>query len=159
MALRTTIILSVIALFFQQFYGFSEFGVDFLLILVVLKGIRTTPANAVVYGGVIGFFQDALSSSWIGPNMVAKILISFLVSLLKKNFYREKIWTQTLLISITMFFQQIIILIILNLCSRQNKIFSISLIFKPTIMTSIVGALICFVVVQFRHRHYDPATA
>jgi len=146
--------------FFQQLSNVSNMGIDLPLIFVTLMALRTTLIKAVGWGMMVGFLQDALSVTWFGPNFISKILVGLLSSLAQKHIYRERVQTQTGLIFSMILFQQIVVWLLLKWDGTAPPIQdSFHIVFNAVLGTSAIGLLICVVVVRFRRRRMDPATA
>ncbi len=145
--------------FFQQSFA-AIWGIDLPLIFVSLVGLRTTPLKAASIGFVMGLSQDLLSAGWIGPNLIAKVLTALIAVLAQKKIYRERIPTQALLILANISIQQIVIWILMKWDGKAPTFVDALWIALPSIfLTSLVGAVVCFGVVRFRRRRFDPATA
>ena len=154
-------VLWLLSLFFLQLLpGVSGSGIDLPLIFVVLVGLRESPPRAAGWGFLLGLFQDLLSASWIGPNTVAKTLTGLLASFSQLHIYRERVLTQTFLIFAASLFHQLFIWILLKwVGSAPPAGDSLRICLKAVFLTSLVGVVVCFFVVRFRRRRYDPATA
>jgi len=151
----------VLAVFFlQQLAGVSSWGLDLPLILVVLLGLRTTAPKAAALGFFVGLAQDLLSAGWIGPNTVAKTLTGLLSFLSRRHIYRERVLTQTFLIFCATLFHQVFIWLLLKWDgSAPPAGDALNLCLHTVAMTTLIGATVCFFVVRFRRRRFDPATA
>lgn len=149
------------ALFFvQQMPGVAALGVDLPLIFTALMGLRTTPSRAAGWGFLAGLLQDLLSAGWIGPNTIAKTLVGIFSSLAQRHIYREKVFTQVFLIFWASLLHQFLVWQILNWDgSVPTASNALSIGLRNVLATSLVGVLVCFVVVRFRRRRMDPATA
>ncbi len=147
-------------LFLQQLPGVAGGGIDLPLILVALLGLRTTATKATAWGFFMGLAQDLLSADWIGPNTVAKTLTGLLCFLSRRHIYRERVLTQTFLIFCASLFHQLFIWLLLKWDgSAPPAGDAFALCLRSVTMTTLVGAVICFFVVRFRRRRFDPATA
>lgn len=151
----------ILALFFvQQLPDVASRGVDLPLIFVVLVGLRTDAPQGAGWGFLLGLIQDLLSSSWIGPNTLAKTLTGILSSLAKRHIYRERILTQTFLIFAATLFHQLCIWVLLKwdgTAPPADDAFKI--LARSLLATTLVGMVVCVFVVRFRKRRFDPATA
>ncbi len=154
-------IIWILALFFiQQLPGVASWGIDLPLLFVVLVGLRTDTPKAAGWGFILGLLQDLLSSSWIGPNTIAKTLTGILASLLKKHIYRERVLTQTFLIFFATMFHQVFIWILLKWDGTSPSfVDAFGIVLKTLLTTTVMGSVVCFFVVRFRKRRFDPATA
>ena len=154
-------ILWILAIFFvQQLPGVAALGNDLPILFVVLVGLRSDIPGAAGWGFLLGVTQDLLSAGWIGPNTVAKTLVGILSCLSKRHIYRERVLTQSFLIFCMTFFHQIFIWFLLrwdHSAPRFADAFDICA--RTVLMTSLVGVVVCFFVVKFRRRRFDPATA
>jgi rod shape-determining protein MreD len=146
--------------FIQQLPAVAQWGLDLPLLFVVLVGVRTDVPKAAGWGFLMGFLQDMLSASWIGPNTIAKTLTGIVASLSKMHVYRERVLTQTFLIFWATLFHQVFIWLLLkwdDSAPAAGDAFGICV--RTVGMTTLIGAGICIFVVRFRKRRYDPATA
>jgi rod shape-determining protein MreD len=147
-------------LFVQQLPVVSTWGIDLPLIFVILTGLRTTLPKAAGWGFLLGLIQDLLSTAWIGPNTIAKTLTGILCSLSKRHIYRERVLTQTFLVFWVTLFHQVIIWWMLKWDGSAPSAEDAFWICLRTVLgTTLAGVVICFFVVRFRRRRYDPATA
>lgn len=151
----------ILALFFvQQLPGVAAWGIDLPLIFTVLVGLRTNVPKAAGWGFLVGFIQDLLSSSWIGPNTLAKTLVGIAACLLKRHVYRERVLTQTLLVFGMTLFHQFFIWILLKWDGSAPPAGDAwGIIWRSLVMTTLAGMVVCLFVVRFRKRRFDPATA
>ena len=147
-------------LFIQQLPGVAAWGVDLPLLFVILKGVRTDVTRAAGWGFLLGLLQDFLSSGWIGPNTTAKTLTGIFTSLSKRHVYRERVVTQSLLVLLATLFHQIVIWIILKWDgSAPDFANALGIVVRAVGMTTLVGVGASFLLVRFRKRRFDPATA
>ena len=155
------LVLWILALFFvQQLPGVSAWGVDLPLLFVVLVGLRNPVSKAAGWGFLLGLVQDLLSAGWIGPNTLAKTLTGILSSLLNRHVYRERVLTQTLLVLGASFFHQgVIWLLEVWDGSAPGNGDALWMGLKAVLGTTLAGVVVCFFVVRFRRRRFDPATA
>ena len=153
--------LLALALFFlQQTGGVSEWGIDLPLLFVVLVGLRSSVPKAGAWGFVLGTAQDLLSSGWIGPHLVAQTLVGMISSYSQRHVFRERVLTQTFLIFWMALFHQVIIWILLKWDGTAPPApDAVRIVMGTVAMTTLTGLVVCFFVVRFRHRRYDPATA
>ena len=150
----------VAVLFVQQLPLVAAWGVDLPLILAVLLGVRSSAPAAAGWGFLIGSIQDLLSADWIGPQTVAKTLVGLFSCLSRRHIYRERVATQTFLIFWMTFFHQTFIWLLLKWDgSAPPAGEALAICLRTLLMTSCAGAAVCFFVVRFRRRRYDPATA
>jgi rod shape-determining protein MreD len=154
-------ILWLIAIFFiQQLPAVSAWGIDLPLIFVVLVGLRSTAPSAGAWGFFVGLAQDLLSAGWIGPHTVAKTLVGLLSCFSQRHIYRERVLTQTFLIFWMALFHQVFIWLLLRWDgSAPLSGDAFGVIIRGVSMTTLMGIVICFFVVKFRRRRFDPATA
>lgn len=149
------------ALFFvQQMPGVAALGVDLPLIFVALAGLRTDSTRAAGWGFLVGFLQDLLSAGWLGPNTLSKTLVGIFSSLSQRHIYREKVFTQVFLIFLASLLHQTLFWLILHWdgsAPPTSEALRVGL--RNILGTSLAGILVCFVVVRFRRRRMDPATA
>jgi len=151
----------VFFLFFaQQLPGVSDAGVDLVLIFTVLAGLRTTLPRAVAWGAFLGFLQDALSAGWVGPHLVSKTLVGLLSSIAQKHTYREKVTTQSFLVLCMASLEQCLIWVLRRWDGTAPAFSDAFLVMEKTVLaTFLAGILACFLIVRFRRRRMDPATA
>lgn len=151
----------LLAIFFvQQLPGVAASGFDLPLVFVVLMGVRSGAPAAGAWGFGVGLAQDILSAGWIGPHTVAKTLAGLLSCFSQRHIYRERVLTQTFLIFWVALFQQVFIWFLFR-WDRSAPLFgdALWLCARSAIATSLAGAGVCFFVVRFRRRRFDPATA
>ncbi len=151
----------LLALFFvQQLPGVAAWGVDLPLVFTVLVGLRTDIPKAAGWGFLAGLLQDLLSSSWIGPNTIAKTLTGITACLLKRHIYHERVLTQTLLVFAAALFHQLLIWILLKWDGSAPPAGDAwGIVWRSLGMTTLAASAVCFFVVRFRKRRFDPATA
>ncbi len=160
MRISRQIVLILALLFAQQLPAISTWGIDLPLLFVVLTGLRTTVPKAAGWGFLLGLVQDMLSTSWIGPNTIAKTLTGMLSSVSKRHIYRERVLTQTLLIFGATLFHEAVIWWMLKWDGSAPEIQDVLWICVKTLLaTTLAGAVVSFFVVRFRRRRFDPATA
>ncbi len=147
-------------LYLQQVGGISEWGIDLPLIYVILAGLRTTAPKAAGWGFVMGLAEDLLSAGWFGVHTIAKTLTGILSSLSQRHVYREKILTQTFLIFIMSSFHQLFVWGILKWDGSAPPFAdALGIVGRTVFMTMIAGSGVSYIVVRFRRRKQDPATA
>ncbi|MGH7740023.1 MAG: rod shape-determining protein MreD [bacterium] len=147
------------ALFLQQALT-AMWGIDLPLIFVSLVGLRSKPLKAASVGFGFGLAQDLLSAGWIGPNLISKLLAALVAVLVQKKIYRERLSTQTLLIFSNALLQQWVIWFLMKGDGQAPSFDDAVWIALPSVLlTALVGMVVCFVVVRFRRRRFDPATA
>lgn len=146
--------------FIQQLPGVSAWGVDLPLVFAVLAGLRAKPHGAAGWGFLVGSLQDLLSAGWWGPNAVAKTLVAILSSLLRRHVYRERVWTQVSWILVSGLLHEGVLWWILDWKGTAPPFGdALGLAFRNVTFTTLAGALVCLVLVNFRRRRSDPATA
>ena len=157
---NSTLALWAFAIFFFQQSFAAIWGIDLPLIFVSLVGLRSSPLKAASIGLVMGLGQDLLSAGFIGPNLIAKILIALAAVASQKKIYRERVSTQSLLVLLSVCLQQIVIWSLMRWDDKAPALGDALWVALPSIfLTSLVGAVVCFGVVRFRRRRFDPATA
>ncbi len=159
-SLLRKVLLVFAILFVQQLPGVSGAGVDLPLIFVVLMGLRKPMAQAVAWGALLGFLQDALSADWLGLHLTAKVLAALISSAINRHAYREKIAPQGFLIFLMVWLQQTVVWLLLKWDGSAPGFSSFLLVLERTLLgTTLAGVLVSFWVVRFRRRRMDPATA
>jgi rod shape-determining protein MreD len=146
--------------FIQQLPMVADWGVDLPLIFVILKGLRTDAPRAAGWGFLCGAVQDLLSAGGIGPNVISKTMMGLSSSFFKTRIYREKVLTQTFLILGLSILNGVFEYFLMRwdgVAPRAEDSFWI--IAHGVLMTTLVGLIVCFFVVRFRRRRFDPATA
>ncbi len=153
--------LLVLTLFFiQQLPAISSWGIDLPLIFVVLTGLRRTVPQAAGWGFFLGLIQDLLSAGWVGPNAIAKTLTGIFSSISHRHIYRERVLTQTFLVFGATLFHQVFIWLVLKWDGTSPSAGDAwGICFRSLLGTTLVGMVVCFFVVRFRKRRFDPATA
>ena len=148
------------ALFFLQQSFASIWNIDLGLIFVSLVGLRSNPLKAATVGFGLGLAQDLLSAGFIGPNLLAKILVSLVSVAAQGKIYRERVSTQSLLILFNITVQQAVIWLLMKWDGKAPALGDALWVALPSIfLTTLVGAVVCFGVVRLRRRRFDPATA
>ena len=156
----TTLAFWIFTFFFIQLSFAATWGIDLPIILISLFGLRSTAVKAAGLGACLGLTQDLLSAGWIGPNLIAKTFCALLSVAAQGKIYREKVPTQTLLVFINITVQQFIIWILLKWDGSPLSFRDAFWIMLPSIIfTTLTGMIVCFFVVRFRRRRFDPATA
>ena len=160
MKISRQIIWILALLFVQQLPAVSSWGIDLPLLFVILTGLRTTVPKAAGWGFLLGLIQDLLSTSWIGPNTIAKTLTGIVSSLSKRHIYRERVSTQTFLVFWATLFHEAIIWWMLKWDgSAPEAQDALWMCLRTILNTTLAGVVVCFFVVRFRRRRFDPATA
>jgi rod shape-determining protein MreD len=73
-----------------------RFGIDFLLIALVFGSVRIRPANAAIYGLVLGLAADSLSLGAFGAGALAATVVGFSASWLKAVFFADNFALNTI---------------------------------------------------------------
>jgi rod shape-determining protein MreD len=151
----------VMAVFFlQHLTGVADWGVDLPLIFVVLKALRTTPVKGAAWGFFMGTLQDLFTANWIGTHIAADALVGYLASLSRRHVYRERVLTQTFLIFGMMALRQLLVWGLLKWDGTAPLAGdALGVVAHSVAMTGLVGWAACWLVVRFRPRRQDPATA
>jgi len=150
----------LVLFFIQQLPLVADWGVDLPLIFVVLVGLRSEPAQSAGWGLTAGMIQDLLSAGGIGTNAISKTIVGLASSLFKMHVYREKVLTQTSLIAAMSIFHELFVYGLMRWdgeAPRAEDAFSTC--FRSVLFTTLAGLAVCFFVVRFRRRRFDPATA
>lgn len=73
----------------------SFFGIrtDLVSLIVYWFGLSHSASGGMVFGAGLGFLEDALMSSIIGPSLLGKAFVGFLASFFSHTFFR---WTPLL---------------------------------------------------------------
>jgi rod shape-determining protein MreD len=149
-----------IVFFIQQLPGVSGWGIDLPLIFVALIGLRTVPSEAAAWGFLMGTLQDLLSAGWLGPNCIAKTCVGIASSFSEALIYHEKVSTQTFLVfGCSVMHQVLIYALMMWDGSAPGGGDALLIGLRSILMTTLAGALVSFILVRFRRRRYDPATA
>jgi rod shape-determining protein MreD len=151
----------VTAVFFlQHLSGVADWGVDLPLVFVVLKGLRSTPAKAAGWGFFMGTLQDLFSADWIGIHIVSNTLVGCLSSLSRRHVYRERVLTQTFVIFGMMALRQLLAWGLLKWDGTAPPAAdAFGVVAQSVALTGLAGWAACWLVVRFRSRRQDPATA
>lgn len=154
-------ILMVMGVFFlQHLMGVADWGVDLPLIFVVLKSLRTTPTKAAGWGFFMGTLMDLFTADWIGIHIVTDTLVGFLTSFFRRHVYRERVLTQAFVILVMMSLRQFLIWGLLKWDGAAPPAAdALGVVAQSVAMTGLVGWAACGLVVRFRPRRQDPATA
>ncbi len=147
-------------LFVQQLPGVAAWGVDLPLVFTLLVGLRTDVPKAAGWGFLAGLLQDLLSSSWIGPNTISKTVTGIMASFLKRHIYHERVLAQTLLVFGGTLFHQLFIWMLLKWDGSAPPAGDAwGIVWRSLLTTTLAASVVCFFVVRFRKRRFDPATA
>jgi rod shape-determining protein MreD len=147
-------------LFLQQFPGVSGLGVDLPFLFAALVGLRRPPAQAAAWGFLCGSLQDLLSAGWWGPNAVAKTGVALMSSLAQRHVYRERVWTQSAWVLFGSTLHQLFLWWVLDWKgSAPPAEDALGIAARNVVFTTLAAVPICIVLVRFRRRRMDPATA
>ncbi len=151
----------LLGLFFLQHLSYvSDWGVDLPLIFVVLKALRIKPTQAAAWGFSLGALQDLFTADWIGPHIVGNALVGFITSSFRRNVYRERVMTQTFVVCGMMGLRQLVIWGLLKWDGTAPPASdALGVVLQSVGMTGLVGWVVCWLMVRFRTRRHDPATA
>jgi rod shape-determining protein MreD len=160
MRIPKEIFILFVIFFIQQLPIVADWGIDLPLIFVVLTGLRKDFPESSAWGFLTGLIQDLLSVGGIGPNTIAKTFVGLAASFFKMHVYREKVVTQTFLIFCLSIFHEIFFYVLLrwnNAAPRAED--ALGICSRSVLLNTLVGLVVCVVLVRFRRRRYDPATA
>lgn len=83
----------VIAFIIDMNVSFFDLRTDLISLIVYWFGLTHSPSGGMIFGAGIGFLEDALMSSIIGPSMLGKAFVGFLASFFSHTFFK---WTPLL---------------------------------------------------------------
>lgn len=153
-------LLILAALVIQPARGVSDHGLDLVLLVVSLIGLRMPMLQAALWGLASGFVQDLCSVSWVGPHLIGNAAAAMMSSWLKNRIYRERIATQGLLVSGAALLQQLLIWVLLVWDgTAPSRVDAGALLTQTFLATSLAGFAASFLLVRFGRRYRDPATA
>ncbi len=90
------------------YLSIGEIKADLILGALVYVSISKRPLHSTVAGFLVGMFQDLSFGGWIGVNAFSKCLVAFLVSHASRRTFKERYWTQLLLLFSTVMFHDIV---------------------------------------------------
>jgi|GEM_PF-4670007 rod shape-determining protein MreD len=61
---------------------------DLLALLAYCYGLRRGPSGGIFFGAFLGFLEDGLSASILGPAVLAKGMVGYTASFLPRGFFR-----------------------------------------------------------------------
>lgn len=73
---------------------------DFVLILVCFYSIRHGELRGIAYGALTGLLIDTVGGVILGPHIVSKSLIAFLIRAVRENMFQWNMFINTFLIAI-----------------------------------------------------------
>ena len=71
---------------------------DLILILVCVYALKFGQSQGIVYGTVAGLLVDITGGLIIGPNVIGKSVVAFLIRSLRNNLFQWNIYINTLMI-------------------------------------------------------------
>lgn len=86
----------------------GEIKADLILGALVYVSISKRPLHSTIAGFLVGVLQDVSFGGWIGVNAFSKCLVAFLVSHVSRSTFKERYWTQLLLLFSTVVFHDIV---------------------------------------------------
>lgn len=92
---------------------FGEIKADLILGALVYVAISRRPLHSTVAGFLVGLFQDLTFGGGIGLNAFSKCLVAFLVSHASRRVFKERYWTQLLLLFSTVIFHDLVYFVFL----------------------------------------------
>ena len=102
-----------IALFLQvtvlQVGNLWGLRVDFLLIVLTWLALSSDTVRAIEYGFLIGFIQDVFSGGPMGLNILAKMVIGFINSTLRKNIIFDNPANRIIVVIVNIFIQALLV--------------------------------------------------
>jgi len=152
--------LLVLSLLLQPIRGVADHGLDLVLVVVVLGSLRLPLAQAALWGLAAGLIQDLSSISWVGPHMISNSLSAVLAGWMRNRIYRERIFTQGLLVLAAAGFKQFV-LWALWAWDGGDPAFGdvLALMGRTLLATTGVGFAASALLVRYGRRYHDPATA
>ena len=73
---------------------------DFVLVLVCFYSLKYGQTRGVTYGALTGLLIDSASGFILGPNILSKFLIGFMITSIRQKLFQWNIIISTLLIAI-----------------------------------------------------------
>ncbi len=73
---------------------------DFVLVLVCFYSLKYGQTRGVTYGALTGLLIDSASGFILGPNILSKFFIGFMITSIRQKLFQWNIITSTLLIAI-----------------------------------------------------------
>jgi rod shape-determining protein MreD len=154
------LLLLAASLLVQLAPGFSSWGLDLPLVFVALVGVQKPLLEAVAWGVLAGLCQDLLSACGPGPHMAAKMLAGILAYYFHTIVYRERVTTQTLMVSCCLILQQLFLWFYFHSVGSAPPFSeSLGLILRSLFLTSLAGLFASVWLVRLRRHYNDPATA
>jgi rod shape-determining protein MreD len=80
------------------YLSIGEMKPDLILGALVYVAISRKPVHSTVAGFLVGVFQDLSFGGWLGLNALSKCIVAFSVSTLSRKVFKERYWTQLVLL-------------------------------------------------------------
>ncbi|MCX5800511.1 MAG: rod shape-determining protein MreD [Candidatus Eisenbacteria bacterium] len=138
------IVYLVVAFLLQgSIVGFAAIGPvrpDLLLGSVTYIALRKGPFHATVAGFLVGLFQDLSFGGGLGLNSFCKSVIGFAAGRVSSGLYKERYWTQVVVITCSVVVHDLIYFAILHPGNIRELAFSI---LRVSIGSAVYTALVC----------------
>lgn len=91
-----------------SYLSVAEIKADLILGALVYVSISKRPMHSTIAGFLVGAFQDMSFGGWIGVNALSKCMVAFLVSHASRRTFKERYWTQLLLLFATVIVHDVV---------------------------------------------------
>jgi rod shape-determining protein MreD len=149
-----------LAIIFQPARGISDHGLDLVLVAVSLAALRMPVIPAAIWGAGAGILQDLSSVSWVGPHVIGNGLAAVMASWSRNRIYRERVFTQGLLVAGAALLQQSLVWALSAWGESAPAPSDAAWLAARTVLaTSLAGFVASYALVRVGRRYRDPATA
>jgi len=129
------------------YLSLGEIRPDLILGALVYVAMARRPAHSTVAGFLTGLFQDLSFGGAIGINALCKCLIAFSVSLASQSMFKERLWTQVVLLFLAVLVHDLVYFSLLytgNISNIGLAILRVSL--GSAVLTAVASPVYDFVV-------------
>ncbi|MBN1505035.1 MAG: rod shape-determining protein MreD [Candidatus Eisenbacteria bacterium] len=91
-----------------SYFAIGEMKADLILGALVYVSISKRPMHSTIVGFLVGVLQDMGFGGWIGINAFSKCLLALLVSHASRSTFKERYWTQLVLLLSTVMLHDLV---------------------------------------------------
>jgi rod shape-determining protein MreD len=124
-----------------SFVGFSP---NFILIFIFFVAFTYGQKYGIWFGFLSGFLCDIFDYTHFGLNMILFLIVGFIIGTLKVKFYRDNVFIEVIIFSITLFCYGIIYMLLLWQFEFGVFLFNIIRYIIPHVLYSSIVALLLF---------------